>query len=185
MEGEHRLPRVFSELISSGVVLESGTVVQSGRTGKVASIRDGFESSAIGGLRRAARYAFAYQKKLRPLICETGVSGNTRFTIVAAHKTDVLPSAHSCFNQFATVSLALGTSLTARQDRHAKLYVVRRHAQAVVAGDNRNRRLWRTLFFFTSIPLLTRSLLVRVSVAVEQNCCNRRRLELVDNIDDH
>jgi len=28
-----------------------------------------------------------------------GVSGNTRFTITATHTTDVLPSAHSCFNQ--------------------------------------------------------------------------------------
>lgn len=29
----------------------------------------------------------------------SGVSGNTKFTITAAHKTDVLPAAHSCFNQ--------------------------------------------------------------------------------------
>jgi E3 ubiquitin-protein ligase HUWE1 len=29
----------------------------------------------------------------------SGVSGNTKFTITAAHKQGVLPSAHSCFNQ--------------------------------------------------------------------------------------
>jgi len=28
-----------------------------------------------------------------------GVSGNTKFTIVNAHKSEQLPSAHTCFNQ--------------------------------------------------------------------------------------